>query len=115
MAAGAPYRPWRFAGWECRDAGVAAATDGLAGVRVARPAASAPAADAAPIAHATEFSQLVVLRGEVTFEADGHPPQRLTDGSAAAIPGGLRYRLSAPTAECELLDVTLPAAFDPIA
>ena len=52
---------------------------------------------------------LVVLRGEVTFETDHGPGERLRDGSSVAIPGGVAYRLVDPTPDCELLDVTMPA------
>ena len=34
---------------------------------------------------------------------------RLLPAGAVAIPGGTRYRLGDPSADCELLDVTLPA------
>lgn len=108
VAEGASYQPWRIDGWEYRDSGIGAATDGLAGVRVARPAGST---SDAWLTHDTEFSQLVVLRGEVTFEADSGETVRLGDGDSVAIPGGLCYRLADPTADCELLDVTMPAAF----
>ena len=107
VAAGAAYQPWRAPGWEHRETDVDAATGGLAGVRVARPTGT----DAEPcwIAHDTEFCQLVVLRGSVTFEAEGRPAEELRDGSAVAIPGSTRYRLLAASDDCELLDVTLPA------
>ena len=106
VAARASYQPWRISGWEYRETGVAAATAGLAGVRVARPTASAAAERIAPD---TELSQLVVLRGAVSVEVDDRAPERLTEGSSVAIPGGLGYRLLDPTSDCELLDVTLPA------
>lgn len=106
VAAGAAHRPWRVAGWEHRETGVAAATAGLAGVRVARPTGGA--ADPEWVALDTEFSQLVVLRGSVTFEAEARPADALRDGSAVAIPAGTRYRLVDPSDDCELLDVTLP-------
>jgi quercetin dioxygenase-like cupin family protein len=107
VAAGAAYQPWRMPGWEYRESGVAAATGGLAGVRVARPSG----ADTEPvwIAHDHELSQLVVLRGTVTFEAEGRSAEELRGGSAVAIPGGTRYRLADPSDDCEVLDVTLPA------
>ena len=107
VAAGAPYHPWRADGWEYRESGVETATGGLAGVRVARPTGVA----AAPtwIRHEHEFAQLVVLRGTVVFEAEGRSAEELHDGSAVTIPGGTRHRLLDPTADCELLDVTLPA------
>ena len=107
VSADAPHRPWRIDGWEYRDTGVAAATDGLAGVRVARPAADA-VADPAHVTHDTEFAQLVVLTGAVTFETDDRT-DRLVDGSAVAIPGGVHYRLTDVCPGTELLDVTLPA------
>jgi mannose-6-phosphate isomerase-like protein (cupin superfamily) len=109
VAEGASYQPWRIPGWEHRDTGIGAATDGLAGVRVARPAGPV---DATWITHDTEFCQLVVMSGETTFETNDHGPVRLAHGDSVAIPGGLKYRLSDPTAGCELLDVTMPAGFD---
>jgi quercetin dioxygenase-like cupin family protein len=109
VAEGATYHRWRIDGWEHRDSGIGAATDGLAGVRVARP--SGTVADSW-IAHATEFALLVVLSGSVTFEAAGGDAIRLVDGASVAIPGGVRYRLTQPDQQCELLDVTMPAAFD---
>jgi mannose-6-phosphate isomerase-like protein (cupin superfamily) len=109
VAAGAAYAPWRIAGWEFRDTGIASATRGLAGVRVARPTARTASRW---IVHDTEFSHLVVLAGAVTIEIEGGPIERLGDADSIAIPGGTRYRLVEPTADCELLDVTLPAEFD---
>ena len=106
IASQASYHPWRIDGWECRDTGIGAATNGLAGARIARPAG---APDERLIAHDTEFAQLVVLDGQVTFEADGHDSVVLHDGDSVAIPGGLPYRLTAPSADAEVLDVTLPA------
>ena len=53
-----------------------------------------------------------MLGGETTFESNDHGPVRLAHGDSVAIPGGLKYRLSDPTAGCELLDVTMPAGFD---
>ena len=106
IADGARYQPWRLAGWEYRESGVEAATDGLAGVRVARPTSSTPidwfTAD-------SEFSQLVVLSGAVEFATEDGPSVRLVDGSSVAIPAGTRYRLTDPSDDCQLLDVTLPA------
>ncbi len=112
IAAQSPHEPWRLAGWECRDTGIGAATAGLAGARVARPCAPAVDAGPSPIAHATEFCHLVVLAGSVTFLADEREPVVLGESDSVAIPGGLHYRFAAPTPECEVLDVTLPAAFD---
>lgn len=103
-AAGACYEPWRLAGWECRDTGIGDATGGIAGVRVAR----ATTGSHATVSTDTEFAMLVVLRGEVTFET-GADSERLRESSSVAIPGGVGYRLTGATSDCELLDVTLPA------
>lgn len=112
IAEGAPYAPWRVGGWEYRDTGIGDATDGLAGARVARPTGPVVATTDSWLSHDTELAQLVVLTGTVTFQADGDEPIALADGDSVAIPGGTRYRLLDPSADCELLDVTLPAAFE---
>jgi quercetin dioxygenase-like cupin family protein len=112
VAAEATYRPWRIGGWEHRDTGIGAATNGLAGVRVARPATADPTPDLPAISHDTEFALLVVLGGEVTFATEGCEAVRLAHGDSVAIPSGVRYRLDRATTDCELLDVTLPASFD---
>src|SRR5690606_35810794 len=104
VAAEADYHPWRLAGWEYRDTGIGEATGGLAGARVAR--AMAGTSDA--VALDSEFSMLVGLAGEVTFES-GDVAERLRPGSSVAVPGGRAYRLLDATPDCELLDVTLPA------
>jgi quercetin dioxygenase-like cupin family protein len=107
VASTATYLPWLLDGWEYRDTGIGAATDGLAAARVARPAGPT---DERWIAQGTEFAQLVVLVGKVTFQAEGGEPIDLRDGDSVAIPGGLAHRLTAPSSDTELLDVTLPAS-----
>jgi quercetin dioxygenase-like cupin family protein len=106
VAAEGCYQPWRLAGWEYRDTGIGEATAGLAGVRVARVTRGSDEL----VAHDTEFAMLVVLRGEVTFEPADGAGDRLRESSSVAIPGGIGYRLGDATTDCELLDVTLPAA-----
>jgi quercetin dioxygenase-like cupin family protein len=108
VAAGAPYESWRIDGWEFRDTGIGGATAGLAGARVARPST---AAEGHWISHDTEFALLVVLSGGVTFETAESGRVRLGGADSVAIPGDTRYRLTDPTDDCELLDVTLPAEF----
>jgi len=105
VAAESSYRTWRLTGWEYRDTGIAEATDGLAGVRVARVTTGSHQS----LSQSAEFAMLVVLRGEVTFETDDAPSERLRESSSVAIPNGFVYRLAEATPDCELLDVTLPA------
>ena len=110
VAAGSTHQPWRAAGYEYRDSGIGDATGGLAGARVARPVDGEPTG-AAWISHDTEFCSLTVVAGGVTFERDGAAAVELRDGDSVAVPGGTRYRLTEPTSDAELLDVTLPATF----
>jgi len=88
-----------------RDTGIGDATDDIAGVRIARVTTGSSEA----VTHQTEFAMLVVLRGEVTFATDEDTGERLRESSSVAIPSGVAYRLVDATADCELLDVTLPA------
>jgi quercetin dioxygenase-like cupin family protein len=107
VAAAAQWRAWRLPGFEARDLGIANATGGLAGVRVAR---AARAADApTPVAHAGEFMFLFVLEGELFLHTDGQGQQRLTAGDACVIPAGLQYAIAAGVENTQLLDVTLPS------
>jgi quercetin dioxygenase-like cupin family protein len=107
-ASEATWLPWRFAGFEHRDTGIATATDGLAGVRVARPTA-AGGLDPMLVAHGGEFAFWFVLDGEVTLRRDGGADLRLAMGDSVVIPAGMRHALADPTGALELLDVSLPA------
>lgn len=107
----ATWHPWRIAGFEARDLGIGAATDGLAGVRVARVAA--PTAGK-PFRHAGEFLFLFVLAGDVRLEIDdsaaaGPASYILSAGDCATIPAGLAHALASPSSGLEILEVTLPA------
>jgi len=104
-AATAPWMPWRFEGFEHRDIGIGAATDGLAGVRVARPVGI----DRTPRStHDAEFVFGFVLRGTVTLDVDGEAPFALAEGDTFVVPAGLPHALTNCSPDLELLDVTLP-------
>jgi mannose-6-phosphate isomerase-like protein (cupin superfamily) len=107
-AAAASWAPWRHAGYEARDTGIALATDGLASVMVVRPAGSPPPVT---VAHDAELWFLFVLEGAVTIVADGHPTERLAVGGSVAVPAGLAHRLEDPAPDLELLEVALPSGF----
>ena len=110
----ASWHPWRVAGFEHRDIGIGAATDGLAGVRVARPIGGGTTPDPAFVSHNAEFVFLFVLSGSVTFEHAGDdtwlPPasHELTEGDTVVVPAALAHRLTECSADLQLLDVTLP-------
>jgi mannose-6-phosphate isomerase-like protein (cupin superfamily) len=106
-AAGAAWRPWRD-GFEARDLGIAEATGGLAGARVARPRPGA--APAPPSSHDAELVFAFVLAGAAALECAGREPESLAAGDAFAVPAGLAYRLAQRTGDLEILEVTLPAA-----
>jgi quercetin dioxygenase-like cupin family protein len=104
-AATADWVPWRFEGFEHRDIGIGSATDGLAGVRVARPAG----VDRTPRStHDAEFVFGFVLRGTVTLDVDGEAPFALAAGDTFVVPAGMPHALVHCSPDLELLDVTLP-------
>ncbi|MGD9705610.1 MAG: cupin domain-containing protein [Acidimicrobiia bacterium] len=102
----ATWQPWRLDGFACRDTGIAAATDGLAGVRVVRPTAS-PTRQTCT--HGGELLFLFVLEGAVTLGRDGGEPERLGAGDAVVVPAGLSHWFADSSSDLELLEVTLPA------
>ena len=112
VAAEAEWHPWRFAGWQYRDIGIEAATDGLAGVRVARPVAVDGAATdrTPPSTHDGEFVFVFVLRGSMMLHVQGSDPQPLATDDTVVIPAGTVHWFERCTPDLELLDVTLPAA-----
>lgn len=112
VAEGAPWAPVDLAGlpgFEARDTGVAAATDGLASVRALR-ARAAAAADARTGEHAGELLFLFVLRGAAVLRPAGRAPEPLAAGDACAVPPGLPFALDERAPDLELLEVRLPAS-----
>jgi quercetin dioxygenase-like cupin family protein len=106
QADGATWQPWRLDGFDHRDIGIAAATDGLAGVRVVRPAG---VSSSAASRHDGELLFLFVLEGTMTLgrQDGGHEP--LSAGDAVVVPAGLTHWFADVSADMELLEVTLPA------
>jgi quercetin dioxygenase-like cupin family protein len=92
-----------IAGFEACELGIAAATRGIAAVRVLRRHAPSSAAPAA-YRHAGELLLHVVLRGELTLD-DVH---RLGPGDAFVVPAGRPFSWRDASAELELLEVAVP-------
>jgi len=111
QAAAAAWQPWRLAGCECRDLGIAAATGGLAVVRVARPSG---ASRSGMHTHDAEFLLTFVLEGAMTLCCEGRPPQRLSAGDCLVIPARMPYALTDCSPDTELLEAALPAGFGTI-
>lgn len=105
VAAESGWTPGHIAGFEARDTGIARATDGLAGVRVARPL---PGTSESRGQHEGEFMFLFILEGGLDLDVHGHGAHRLNEGDGCVLPQGARYTLHAGP-DLELLDVTLPA------
>jgi quercetin dioxygenase-like cupin family protein len=106
IATEATWHPWRHAGFEYRDTGIGAATEGLAAARVARPVAGT--VDTALSTHDAEFVFGFVLEGGLTLHCAGHDPFVLVAGDTFVVPAGMPHRFTDVTPDLEVLDVTLP-------
>ena len=111
VAAEATWQPFRLEGFECRDIGIAAATNGLAGVRVARLRGAPPKKR---YRHDADFLFTFVLSGSLTLDVDGRGARPATDGTAFVLPPGNLYAFSDCSSDLELLEVALPAAFETV-
>ncbi|WP_370304143.1 cupin domain-containing protein [Pseudooceanicola sp.] len=103
----AEWHPFRLPGYRSRDTTIAANTKGVAGVQVVRRGEGAPRW----AAHDTDILFTFVMEGQVTLEGEGKEPYRLTAGDAFVIPPGMKTRLAEPSADVELLEVSLPGVF----
>jgi mannose-6-phosphate isomerase-like protein (cupin superfamily) len=101
----ASWRPWRLGGFEARDTGVAAATNGLAATRVVK---SNSAVTALSERHAGELLFLFILQGEIRIDSRGQGNHRLLAGDSCVVPAGVDYTLQAG-AGLEMLEVSMPA------
>ncbi len=101
----ASWGPWRLPGFRARDTGIATATKGVAGVRIAR----AEAAESPVWSHATDILFSFVMEGGMTLRGEGHPDQALQPGDAFTVPPGMHVQYAGCTPELELLEVALPA------
>ncbi|HKQ72479.1 MAG TPA: cupin domain-containing protein [Blastocatellia bacterium] len=102
------WTPWRLDGFEARDTGIAAATNGLAAARVVRSKIADSAIAEMPDWHAGELLFLFILQGGIRIESRGQGDYQLQAGDSCVIPAGVDYTLRAG-AELEMLEVSLPA------
>lgn len=102
------FAPFRIPGFEARDTTINANTRGVASVMVAR-----PTGQPSPwTRHRGDILFNFVMSGGMVLEGEGKDPYRLEPGDAFVIPPGLKTRYSAPTADLELLEVSLPGTFE---
>ncbi|MGA9342842.1 MAG: hypothetical protein WBV61_11015 [Rhodanobacteraceae bacterium] len=111
IAAEATWEPWRLAGFEARDTGIAEATGRLASVCVVRrtesPISAATVSPSRDI-HSGELLFLYVLHGELDVTSDVFGRHQLQFDDSCVIPAGVGYDLRV-SADAELLEVKLPA------
>ena len=62
--------------------------------------------------HDADIHFTFVMAGTLRLEAEGHPPRDLATGDAFVIPPDLAVRYAMPSADIELLEVTLPGHFE---
>ncbi len=108
----APWVPWRC-GFEARDTGIGAATNGLAGAIAVRACGES---DSRLIAHDAEFVFWFVLSGHAGLRLAGEAGaaarvESLAEGDAVAIPAGLAFSLSSASDGFQMLEVSLPAEY----
>lgn len=108
----AVWQPWRMAGFEARDTGIADATGGVASVQVARRTDG----DADRItSHQTDILFTFVTDGSMTLRGRDRDSQDLTAGDAFVIPPDTRTLYTNCSSDLELLEVALPGAVETIA
>ena len=99
----ATWSPWRVTGFEERDTGIAAATNGLAGVSVVRSSGE----HSGSITHSGEFLFLFVLSDELGLHSDEFGSHQLQQDESCVIPAGVKFELTAKPG-LEMLAVALP-------
>ena len=104
VSARAPWKPWHLVGFEARDLGINAATNGLAGATVAR---ALPSSAGGPLRHPGGFQFIFVLAGGITLALADQAEHRLEAGDAATIPPGLAPGIVTRENGTELLEVTV--------
>ena len=105
-ASGALWRPWRVEGFEARDLGIAAATDGAAGACVVRARGNGMRAARD---HQGELLFTFILRGTCTLDCAGGAPEPLHPGDAFCVPAGRAHAVDGCSEPFEMLEVSLPA------
>ncbi|MDC1303564.1 cupin domain-containing protein [Ascidiaceihabitans sp.] len=106
----ATWKPFRVPGLQSRDTTIAEHTKDVAGVHVIRVGEGAQDWTK----QTTDILFTFVMEGTMTLEGEGRDPYPLEAGDAFVIPPDMKTRYANPSADLELLEVSLPAAFDTI-
>jgi quercetin dioxygenase-like cupin family protein len=103
----AVWKAFRIPGFTSRDTLIAENTGNVAGVHVVRPDGSGTDWTA----HDSDILFTFVMEGQMTLEGAGQAPHDLCAGDAFVVPPDMPVRYSAPSADLELLEVSLPGVF----
>ena len=106
---GATWREWRLPGFEARRTGIADATGGVANATVAR---AVDGTAGTVTSHDADILFTFVLAGGMRLRASGHAAQDLRAGDAFVVPPGTRTAYERCSTDLELLEVSLPGAFE---
>ena len=109
-ASDAMWEAGRLPGFSACDTGIAAATGGVANAQVAKRAEGDD--DGAQTSHDADILFTFVLAGGMTLRAPEREACALRTGDAFVVPPGLRTAYERCTADLELLEVSLPGAFE---
>ncbi len=101
------FGPSRLPGFIARDTTIDANTKGVASVMVLRP----DGGETRSTKHQGDILFTYLMSGRMTLEGEGKDPFALSAGDAFVIPPGLATRYAAPSADLELLEVSLPGRF----
>lgn len=106
----ASWAPWRLAGFEARNTGIAEATKGVAGVEVAK--FKGNNAEPPVTSHGTDILFTFVMSGTMTLEGERREPHELTAGDAFVIPPGMKTAYRNCSDDLELLEASLPGTVE---
>jgi quercetin dioxygenase-like cupin family protein len=111
----AVWAPWRLPGFEARETGIGKATAGVASVQVARPVGHTHGQLTGQVtSHTGDILFAFVLSGSMTLRGEGQGAHALSEGDAYVIPPFLKTALTNCSEDLELLEVSLPAAFETV-
>lgn len=110
VAGDAVWNSGRLPGFSTCDTGIDAATGGVANAQVARRIKGGK--DAAETSHDADILFTFVLEGGMTLRVPGRETCALRAGDAFVLPPGLRSAYEHYTDDLELLEVSLPGAFE---
>ena len=105
----APWEAWRLPGFRVRRTGVDAATGGVANVEVAR---AVDGVTGVVASHDADILFTFVLEGCMRLQAPESDVRALRAGDAFVVPPRTRVAYERCSADLELLEVSLPGAFE---